>query len=251
MNPVWEERLRRATALSALWPFATERLRFFRALTSFQRDVYHQLRSSGPGRGLDAPRLAAYVPNFLEMVEAAAPAETATLAARLLDRDESEWEEMIRACWKGAPGHEVFAFFPRAILQPWAMLLADRWRADVGALDPSEAACPFCSRPPVVGAVNGVRTLTCSLCSTTWTVDKATCPHCREARPDRLRRDGVAEIPWMCIESCLTCGHYLKSVDHRIAPEAVAVVDEIAALPLDRLARDRGFAKLELNVVGA
>jgi FdhE protein len=94
------------------------------------------------------------------------------------------------------------------------------------------------------------RSLLCSLCATEWTFPRILCPSCMENSPEKLPRYTAPEILWMRIEGCDTCHHYVKAVDARKNPEAVAEVDEIGATPLDLVARDRGYTKLEANIVG-
>jgi FdhE protein len=54
----------------------------------------------------------------------------------------------------------------------------------------------------------------------------------------------------MRIEACETCRCYLLNVDIAADPTAVPVVDELAALPLDLYARERGFSKIIPNLMG-
>ncbi len=238
VNPMWEERIKRATALGLAWPFAARTLRFYRALTSFQRDVHHHIVTASAK--IDPAMLAAFVPGFIAMVEATAPHEIDVLAQRLKDKQDDEWEELLRTEWHrvGQGADSPFAFFTRSLLQPYAKHLADLWHSEVGVLDGAETACPFCGRPPQVISVCGEkREFICSLCSTAWAAHRPQCPRCREIRPDRLAHDAVADIPWMRLESCESCGHRIKAVDVGLAPDAVPLVDDIAAIPLEKLAR--------------
>jgi formate dehydrogenase maturation protein FdhE len=52
------------------------------------------------------------------------------------------------------------------------------------------------------------------------------------------------------IDACDTCGRYLKTVDRTRVGLAIPLVDEVAGAPLDIWARDRGYQKLELNLMG-
>ena len=52
------------------------------------------------------------------------------------------------------------------------------------------------------------------------------------------------------IEACDSCGHYLKGIDLTRLGLAVPLVDEVAAAPLDLWAREQGYTKVELNLVG-
>jgi formate dehydrogenase maturation protein FdhE len=54
----------------------------------------------------------------------------------------------------------------------------------------------------------------------------------------------------MRVEGCDSCRHYLKAVDLRKCPDAEPVVDEIGSTPLDIVARERNYTKLEVNIVG-
>jgi len=52
------------------------------------------------------------------------------------------------------------------------------------------------------------------------------------------------------VDACDTCKRYLKTVDLTRLGLAVPLVDEVAGAPLDVWARERGYEKLELNLVG-
>ena len=57
------------------------------------------------------------------------------------------------------------------------------------------------------------RTLVCSLCSHEWSFTRVACPQCGEEKADKLPRYTAQEIPWIRIEACDACHHYLKAVD--------------------------------------
>jgi FdhE protein len=59
-----------------------------------------------------------------------------------------------------------------------------------------------------------------------------------------------AVFPHMRVETCESCRQYLLSVDLATEPDAVPVVDELAAIPLDLFARERGFSKITTNLMG-
>jgi FdhE protein len=54
----------------------------------------------------------------------------------------------------------------------------------------------------------------------------------------------------MRIEACDSCRQYLLNIDLAADPAAVPVTDELAALPLDLYARERGFSKITPNLMG-
>ena len=52
------------------------------------------------------------------------------------------------------------------------------------------------------------------------------------------------------LDACESCKHYLKTVDLTKLGLAVPLVDEVAGAPLDLWARERGYEKIELNLLG-
>jgi FdhE protein len=76
------------------------------------------------------------------------------------------------------------------------------------------------------------------------------CPRCREERPEKLPRYTAQEIPWMRVEACDTCRTYLKSADLTVNAHVEPVVDELASVPLDVIAREAGYSKLAANLAG-
>ena len=54
----------------------------------------------------------------------------------------------------------------------------------------------------------------------------------------------------MRIEACESCRRYILSIDLATERAAVLLVDEMAAIPLDLYARERGFSKVIPNLMG-
>jgi len=54
----------------------------------------------------------------------------------------------------------------------------------------------------------------------------------------------------MRIEACESCRRYILGIDLVTEPAAVPLVDEMAAVPLDLYARERGFSKITTNLMG-
>jgi len=59
-----------------------------------------------------------------------------------------------------------------------------------------------------------------------------------------------AVFPHMRIEACESCRLYILSIDLATERAAVLLVDEMAAIPLDLYARERGFSKVIPNLMG-
>ena len=78
-----------------------------------------------------------------------------------------------------------------------------------------------------------------------------TCASCGESEGAKLPIYQEQEtFPHMRIDGCRTCKRYLLTIDLRRDPRAVPVVDELAALPLDLYATDRGLTKITPNLLG-
>jgi FdhE protein len=110
-----------------------------------------------------------------------------------------------------------------------------------------QATCPVCGGPPLLAERIGegeMRLLRCAACGIGWEFPSVRCVHCGNAdeslfhslpddRPDAANR----------IELCNHCHGYLKIAvaTEPTPPELLTVVDT-AFLPLDAIARDRGYA---------
>ncbi len=255
MTDVWERRLRRAEILEKQWPFAEEVLRFFSALTGFQRDVARLVSDPLVRCALDDGDVLPLLPaamKLFDLVQESGPPDLARAAAELERAPEGEQLRLLRQP-RGLDA--VTEFFPRVLFQPHVMLRADPGPA--GDADLPAGACPRCGGAPLMSVLREDRqaetlrrSLVCSSCSLEWSFPRVVCPKCREERPEKLPRYTAQEIPWMRVEACDTCRSYLKSVDLTLNPDVEPVVDELASVPLDVIARERGYAKLATNLAG-
>jgi FdhE protein len=59
-----------------------------------------------------------------------------------------------------------------------------------------------------------------------------------------------AVFPHIRIEACESCHGYLLNIDLAADPAAVPLVDEMAALPLDIYAKEKGLSKITPNLMG-
>jgi ribosomal protein L37E len=121
------------------------------------------------------------------------------------------------------------------------------------------AGCPRCEGPPQLGffslsgeaLVTGPRHLVCARCGADWVHARMVCAGCGEETASRLPVYSEAEqFPHLRIDGCETCRRYLIMVDLRRDAAAVPVVDELAALPLDLYAKERGLSKVVPNLMG-
>lgn len=261
MRETWERRIERAERLAAANEAAQELLIFYGELLRAQKAIYEFLRSRRdwlPSGVLedDLKTIRAGVPILLHAVEARGNAALIEAARELMRASETEIDAMLLGQWRAPSDLQLFA---KAFLQPYA-----RWLAESGAqpidreLEFAENRCPFCGGKPQLSflqskessAESGNRDLLCSTCLSTWSYRRIVCANCGEERPAKLGYFHSPEYDHVRIEACDTCKHYIKGIDLTRFGLAVPLVDEVAAAPLDLWAREHGYIKIELNLVG-
>ena len=261
MKESWDAEIRRADELALARTETKELLAFYAKLLRVQKEIFEYLRSRKgwlPAGLLeqDLSVLKAQMPGLLTMVESSGPAQLADEARRLRQTGDVEIGEMLLEYWREPSDVQ---FFAKAFLQPYG-----RWLAESGAkpagrnLGTGDSRCPFCANKPQLSflqtqepyAEGGGRALVCSLCLTVWPFRRVVCANCGEEHPTKLSYFHSPEYDHVRIEACETCKHYIKGVDLTKLGLAVPLVDEVAAAPLDLWARERGFTKIELNLIG-
>jgi FdhE protein len=257
----WDSRVRRAEELAGNADAANELLTFYAKLLHAQKEVDEFLRSrrswlpSG-SLGDDLPVLEECLPMVLRTVESNGPEPLAEEARNLMSEDRGMIDEMLLEYWR-APSDTQF--FAKAFLQPYARWLAESGGHPVDRMFESRGnRCPFCGGMPQVSSLriteasseSGNRDLICAVCTTNWRFRRVACAFCDEERPTKLGYFHTSQYDHVRIESCDTCKRYIKGVDLTRLGFAVPLVDEIAAAALDVWASERGYTKIELNLVG-
>jgi FdhE protein len=262
----WRERIERATTLAQQYPFASEILNFYAQVADFQADLYERVeklsseekvktsvsQASGPPELSEL--MAGFVP-FLNMVERNGPKNLVAAASELKAESRDVHREFLNNFWDSstspdaAPSHN---FLARAFLQPYAEFT--RSRSEVRWEGYTGSTCPFCGRKPGVGILRplgegGQRSLLCSFCLAEWIFRRIVCANCGEEDHKFLPVYSAPQFEHVRVECCDRCKRYLKTVDLTKTGLANPVVDELASIPLDLWARERGYEKVELNVM--
>jgi len=124
---------------------------------------------------------------------------------------------------------------------------------------PAEGRCPRCGGRPQLSVIGEAseelltppRRLQCCRCAEEWTYERMACPACGERTTSKLPIYADAErLPHLHADGCESCRQYVITIDLRRDRDAVAVVDELVALPLDIHMQERGFAKIVPNLMG-
>ena len=278
----WNRRISRANELSSSFPFAAEGLRFYSRVATFQKSFYEEIQkaladvpktySDRPLRDeLDLFMLLPKFSGFLSMIEQIAPAPLAGACASLAQKGPAGWQHAIEDFWYTDPeldmsiadtetkfaDRDVESYSSKLLawifLQPYAEYLADHSEAKI--VDGTPSTCPLCGCKPIVGLLRSEgdgakKSLVCMLCAHEWAFRRIYCPACGEEREPQMAYYSAPEIAHVRVDVCDTCHTYLKSIDLTKTGRAVAVVDELASIPLDLWACEHGYEKLQTNLLG-
>lgn len=255
----WETRISRADQLAAAGDAVAALIASYAALLRFQRSVSERLRAPAvaPLSGAlerDLPRVRPEAERLLADMAVSGPEALAGTARDLLAAGQRAIDAMLVGAWRDRSDRD---FFARAVLQPYAAALADAAVTPVDrAVTPAENTCPFCGGWPQLAILqssrdaDGGRLLLCATCLQPWPFARIGCAGCGEQDEHRLTCFSSPEWPHVRIDACETCRTYLKTVDLSRCGVAVPLVDEVAAAPLDLWARDQGYTKIQLNLLG-
>jgi FdhE protein len=115
-----------------------------------------------------------------------------------------------------------------------------------------EGYCPLCGAWPTLAEFRGLerkRWLRCGRCGTGWETAWLRCPFCAESNHEQLGylapEDGGGETTRK-VEVCDTCKGYVKAEPTvRPLPWWGVLLDDVATVPLDVAALDRGYHRPE------
>jgi FdhE protein len=253
-SAIWNERRERAVLLAERHPHAAELLQLYAALCTGWAEVAEEIREARPGGDLIAGFALEHVlPKVVEATLVAGPetlrsavlaayqkARVGSIVQRWLDGDELPPAERYLARASASPVLET------------AGAASSRTSSD-------PRRCPHCGGLPQLAyfgisgeaLVTAPRSLLCSRCGQSWTYPRMVCAGCGSEDTSRLPIfNDAGRFPSLRVDACEVCSTYLVTVDLPKDPHALPVVDELAALPLDLYARDRGFTKITPNLMG-
>jgi FdhE protein len=247
----------RARELGARHDFVAEPLRLYLALVDAQERAFERAQSDRP----ESDELVAYVvrvalPGVMEASVAAGPE---TLREAVLTRfHDGDLEGIVESWLRGEEVDEADAFLARASAAPILEALPEV-ASSLRPAETDERHCPRCGGLPQVAVfadsgealVTSQRKLVCSRCADEWVMSRMTCVSCGETAGAKMPiLSDIDQFPHLRIDACEMCRRYLITVDLRKDPHAVPLVDELAALPLDLAAAERGYTKIARNLMG-
>ena len=280
----WAERRARADVLRSRRPFARELLDFYGVVVGVQEQAFEEAVAAQPGAG----ELVAYVaemvvPAVVNVTIAAGPQKLRDAVAGNLETMDAH--DVVAAWVHSEDQTAVDRYLARASVGPVLEALGP-YAAATCAGPRDHMHCPRCGGPPQLSyfalaredLAAGGRFLICARCHAGWGYARMTCPGCGEDSSSALpifSEEGTASgergsvvrgllgtignggatdhspvFPQVRIEACDSCRRYLLSIDLATDPAAIPVVDELAALPLDLYARERGYTKITPNLMG-
>jgi formate dehydrogenase accessory protein FdhE len=259
MSDFWDKQIERADLLGEESSGSKELVRFYAQLLRAQKEIYEELRSRKnwlPSGDLesDLAVIQESMSGLLQRVARNGPESLAEEAQALLNTESNTVGHELLQYWRSPSDTQ---FFAKSILQPYLYRLSETKATPVGReVAGGERTCPFCGGKPQVSflqsrdAESGNRDLLCASCLRPWEFRRVVCASCGEERPAKLGYFHSPEFDHIRIEACDSCKHYIKGIDLTRFGHAVPLVDEIYAAPLDLWAREHGYTKIELNLVG-
>ncbi|MEX2302886.1 MAG: formate dehydrogenase accessory protein FdhE [Bryobacterales bacterium] len=248
----------RARKLAARYPASAEPLLFFAEISSLQREISASLKATPAGLDEALDALAGGRRPLVELVEARGPQRLGDEARRY---DETACRESLRAYIPRDDITSPRSFFARVLLQP-AMFTWDARTFEPPAFTQAAPAavdrasrCPRCGHSPQVGCLRpqgdgAALALVCSLCLHEWPFARPRCPGCGENDHHKIAFCSSSEFAHLDVQVCESCKAYLHMVHLEKEAEAVPDVDELAALPLDVWAQEKGYLKIQPNLAG-
>jgi len=252
----WARRRRRARQLLDRHPFAAQLLRLYGALLDVQERAFLATLDDAPAPST----LPAYVARqvmkdvLAATVVAGPPALAAGVQERLAGGDATAF---VAAWLAGQSQPPVEQYLARAASAPVLEALGPA-AADACPHADGDRQCPRCGGLPQVSymsespeaLVSGPRMLLCCRCAESWVHPRMTCVGCGEQTTAKLPIFADADrFPHLRADGCESCRRYIITVDLRKDAEAVPIVDELIALPLDLHVQERGFAKITPNLM--
>lgn len=133
----------------------------------------------------------------------------------------------------------------------WTQLVIDLGNDNLPVVQKESGICPCCGSLPVssivqIGTNQGIRYLSCSLCSTLWHMVRVVCSTCQSTKDiSYYHLEGESEA--IKAESCPSCNTYRKIFYHEKDLFADPIADDLGSLQLDILMSEEGIERASGN----
>lgn len=249
----WDKQISRANEL-AEQSAANQLLTFYASVLSAQRDIYKVL-GKPTRQSSDLKLLSETMPLLLNAVEEAGSPQ---LQSEMQSLRTSAPADVLKVLLEYSDHRSPTQFFAKALFQPYGRWCFENELNPFGAKPPAtERHCPACGGLPQASirvesdsADGGSRNLACATCLCEWPYRRVACANCGEEVPSKLFYFKAQQFAHIKIEVCETCRRYVKNVDLTELGTACPLVDDVASASLDLWAVERGYTKVEINLVG-
>jgi len=115
-----------------------------------------------------------------------------------------------------------------------------------------EGRCPVCRARPAVTWIgdNGQRRVACSYCGAPGQVNRSGCPICQTVEGAKQKILVFEREEGFKINTCELCRSYVKTIDAGLIQRLTPQVADLASLPLDIVAQEKGYVRRSPNPVG-
>jgi FdhE protein len=129
-------------------------------------------------------------------------------------------------------------------MRPWMTRCAEVLQQRTELAFWTHSHCALCGAEPDLSVITPAaeRHLICARCALRWKFEPLTCPYCQNSDRSRITSFATPDGQYR-VYACDQCRRYLKAYDGRRATRPVMpIVDNIATLPLDAYAMQRGYS---------
>lgn len=186
------------------------------------------------------PKLAASASTLIKAVDT--NLEPERLFNALLNGNEALFENISAAL---EIEKQVLGFITYNSLKPSLCTGADQLSAYLNKEEPwLKGYCPICGSAPIISILEGegARSLICSFCWHSWSVNRVYCPFCENSDNKDLHYLFSEEEKELRVDLCDKCNKYLKTLDTRQADRLIyPPLEQVSTLHLDINAREEGF----------
>lgn len=111
--------------------------------------------------------------------------------------------------------------------------------------------CPLCSAQPALTSVmeGPKRNLHCSFCGTSGPYRFIGCPNCASVDSAQLNTIMSEDEPGFRVVTCDACQTYVKVIEFPLLKEMGFDLADMASLPLDIIAQEKGYARMAPNPI--
>lgn len=133
--------------------------------------------------------------------------------------------------------------------RPYFLALRETFQLDGSQWE--NGRCPLCSAQPALTSVmeGPKRNLHCSFCGTSGPYRFIGCPNCATIDSAQLNTITADDEPGFRVVTCDACNTYVKAIEFPLLKKMGLDLADMASLPLDIIAQEKGYSRLAPNPI--